>query len=164
MVTGLPVTYRSSRVGDESASMKLWEWSNPRGVPRSPSRFPSRFWTAVSFPPILNDGFCEIRLPVHTVPITARMVPSSKLTPYTSFIAVTAPRSDTTPSRGMYPWFASAFNPGPASRRCMVSLLSPSHEWTLCHLALTWSSLVAFSRRLEDVFASDTDGLGKCVC
>lgn len=68
MVEASPVTYRSSRVSEASASMKLWDLPMPCGSPRSPKRFPSRFCTLGDVPSIENPGVRDKGSPVHTVP------------------------------------------------------------------------------------------------
>jgi hypothetical protein len=100
-VAASPVTYRSSRVFEESASIKLCDPAKPLGVPvtrfsqfsmfagywhqpKSPRRFPSRFVVAVVCPPIEKLGFKEMAFPLHTVPIVDRMVLRSNAMPKTA--------------------------------------------------------------------------------
>lgn len=143
MVTGSSVTYKSSRVGEESASMKLWEWLIPRGspglkkkkqrqkggvffffqcyyAPNNPKTFPSRFCTSVSLPPMENDGLRERGFPVQTVPMTAKIRPNSTLTPKTWLRVGTTPRRVAMPFREIYPWLARALSPG-----CYLHVLEP---------------------------------------
>lgn len=81
-------------------------------APNNPKTFPRRFCTSVSLPPMENDGLSERGFPVQTVPMTAKIRPSSTLTPKTWLRVGTTPRRVAMPFREIYPWLARALSPG----------------------------------------------------